>query len=758
MLCREVQNYISTAKGLPFFYIVGDEDYQAALEDLKQAGLSEVRMSDFCPKEDKYPSVDELVDYFRTSDVDYRDNKFVVIGLGEYLALRGSAIADKELRRLKTTTLGNARAVLLLRGVAEQAKKIVNDDNRMVEQQRVYLAKTLGTSIMVTNVTDDNGIVATKGIKPLLHTLEDGACNNIMASSSLLFDHSIIPVSTIQGAHSIIKLIIKDFDLDESIGSPEQWERLLKELGKNSKSLDAVFTKNGIDDGVLNDLAYYVSGLEYRNWLAFLFLKKNADTIQNTYLRMVVDSTTSFEDLKKNLLVGIISLSHTDSNFRSLYDDRKRLLKEFPEEDIAIFVKANEIYPEESIYRLTDNTLLERKTIIKWIARYGINDALSYVYPALWEYLKKYTFNCPVLADELTEYFDAYKQQKLANTVSEAFISRMETYASQLLYAKLPTRDNAIKAVPDKKNAYLYWIDALGVEYMSYITALAKRKGLSIHIDITRSDLPTITSINKQFYEQWQGGKKYKEDQLDNIKHKEKGGYFFTDDEDPIHIPAELEVIEKAINTAAMELGMHHCKSFVIASDHGASRLAVIKKQEVPYDTDTKGEHSGRCCKVFDGCDAPYKVEDNGFIVLSDYGRFRGSRSANVEVHGGASLEEIVVPVITLTLKKQTGVQITVLHPDNIIADRHNGVTLTLYISDVESPDNVRIVVDDKTYQGKTDNGAHFVFELHDIKRAKTKPFSADVFDASDLIGTVSFRVKGKTATVKDGFDFGDEF
>ena len=91
-------------------------------------------------------------------------------------------------------------------------------------------------------------------------------------------------------------------------------------------------------------------------------------------------------------------------------------------------------------------------------------------------------------------------------------------------YTHLPTRDNAIKAIADKSSTYLYWIDALGVEYLSYITALAKKKGLSIRVDIGRSDLPTITSINKQFYEQWMGGKKYKEEQLDNIKHKEKGG------------------------------------------------------------------------------------------------------------------------------------------------------------------------------------------------------------------------------------------
>ena len=83
MLCKEVRNYISTAKGLPFFYVVGDEDYGPVLEELKQADISIVRMSDFCLRDDKFPSVDELVDYFRTSDVDYRDNRFVVVGLGD---------------------------------------------------------------------------------------------------------------------------------------------------------------------------------------------------------------------------------------------------------------------------------------------------------------------------------------------------------------------------------------------------------------------------------------------------------------------------------------------------------------------------------------------------------------------------------------------------------------------------------------------------------------------------------------------------
>ena len=758
MLSPEVENYIATAKGLPFFYIVGDENYCSILHELAQAGLSIVRMSDFCPKEDKFPSIDELIDFFRTSDVDYRNNKFVVVGLGEYLSIRGADFAEKELRRLKNTTLGNARAILLLRGVATQATKMINDDSRMIEQRRAIISGNLLTNITITNIKEDVGLVAKKGIKYLLNTIENGECENILASSSLMFDTSLLPITTLTDSYSVIKLMIKDFVLDSILGTEEQWNRLLKDLNDCKKRISNVFKKYNINDSVLDDLHFAVSGLEYKNWLVFLYLKANVKTLQNEYLRTVVDNTNCFEELKDNLLTYIVSVSHKDPRFMTLYSGRKRIIRDFPEEDIAIFIKANEVNPDESIFRLTDNTLLEKKLIIKWIVRYGLCDAVSYVYPDLNDYLRRYIFDCPVLANELTEYFDLYKKQKVSNQISDKFISLVEKYAQELSYTQLPTRDNAIKAISDKNNAYLYWIDALGVEYLSYITVLAKRKGLSIHIDIVRSDLPTITSQNKQFFEQWSKDKKYKDEGLDNIKHKEKGGYFFTDDEAPIHIPAELEIIQKAINVAAMELGMHHYKSFIIASDHGASRLAVKKKQEIPYDTDTKGEHSGRCCKTFDGCDVPYFVEENKYIVLSDYGRFRGSRAANVEVHGGASLEEIVVPVITLTLKKHSDVQIRVMYPDNIIADRHDGVKLQLYISDVESANSIGIVVGEKSYHGTTEDGTHFEFALRDIKRAKGKPYVAEVFDSANLLGTISFKVKGKTADIRDDFNFDEDF
>ena len=120
-------------------------------------------------------------------------------------------------------------------------------------------------------------------------------------------------------------------------------------------------------------------------------------------------------------------------------------------------------------------------------------------------------------------------------------------------------------------------------------------------------------------------------------------------------------------------------------------------------------------------------------------------------MHGGATLEEVVVPIITLTLKKQTGITIKVMKPDSILVDRHSGILLNVYISDAENTNSVSIVLNGKRYTGKTSDGTHFLFELSDIKRAKK--YSADVYDGSDLIGKIDFTAKGKTGSVNSDFD-----
>lgn len=372
--------------------------------------------------------------------------------------------------------------------------------------------------------------------------------------------------------------------------------------------------------------------------------------------------------------------------------------------------------------------------------------------PALAQYLGEYVFDCGGLSDELTKYFKQYRLMKVTNQITPEFLAQVEQNAQKLPYTHLETRDSAILRIPDKKDAFLYWIDALGVEYLSYIAILAKKKGLSIHVDIAYVELPTITSINKGFFEKWAGSKKEKEPRLDEIKHKEEGGYFYRPGQAPVHLASELEVIRKSIDRAATELAMHTCKTFVIASDHGASRLAVIHHQEEKYDTDTKGEHSGRCCKEFADADLPQAICENGYLVLADYGRFKNSRAANVEVHGGASLEEVIVPIITLSLKKQCDLIIELLNADEVYCDRRLGTTIQLYISDADNTQSISVVIDEKRYAAKGSDKTHYEVNLYDMRRAK-KNVSAAIYDGDDLIGTVHFDIKGKMATVNNDFD-----
>jgi hypothetical protein len=349
----------------------------------------------------------------------------------------------------------------------------------------------------------------------------------------------------------------------------------------------------------------------------------------------------------------------------------------------------------------------------------------------------------------LTDYFEDYKRQKLSNSIEDNFVKEVENLAKGRKFNNLPTREEVIDGIADKDRAFLYWIDALGVEYLSFIEALSNQKGLSISITIARSTLPTITSLNCGFYNDWKWAKD-KNKKLDEIKHKDEGGYNFENDKSPIHLVKELEIISEAIDKAAVELGKNSCKKFVIASDHGASRLAVIYPQkEEKYETDTKGEHSGRCCKIsrqYDDIDCA--AEENGFLVLANYRRFKGSRAANVEVHGGASLEEVLVPIIELSLNNNKK-RIVKLIDENVIFDSRKGVEIGLFVN--FPAQNLYAVLNKKQYKASKIDKNRYLLKISDIKKAGQ--FLAEIYEGDNLIGKVEFKAQGKSGKINSDFE-----
>ena len=274
MLCENVKSYLANSKGLPFFYVVGDEDYKEILSEFTQSGVIIDRVSDFCPKDDKYPDIDDIIDHFRTLDMDYRQNKHVLIGLGEYLALRGAEITEKVLRRLKNTTLGTARVIILLRCVTPQINNLATEDGRIAEQKRLLVGENAISSLNVTCVkyfAQDNVAL---GIKNLLHDMEDCCGGKKYVKSDLDFSNSLIPVTYIHTAFSAVKQVASNSELAENMGTEAQWDRFFQELSKSEGSLDALFLKYGYEDEYEEDIYEKCAGFEFKNWIFFVFLKQ----------------------------------------------------------------------------------------------------------------------------------------------------------------------------------------------------------------------------------------------------------------------------------------------------------------------------------------------------------------------------------------------------------------------------------------------------------------------------------------------------
>ena len=739
-----VKKYLTSSVKTPYFLFISDRQYATAKVELLALGFDFVSTSSFCNSNDRMPDIDGLFTYInKAADVNVNEKKYVVTGLGEFLALRGSDEAARTLSRLKDHNIGNAKVVLLLRGLAPLIDEMRSDPR--FDNRRFSIIDKAECDLSFTLASPSVGLSVLSGFKEMLTELENGRFGNVVVNTAVNLDKAIFTVHRISSAYEGIKFSTSDFALVRSCGSDSRWVKLLKEVNQSNGSLDEVFEKHDFGNNPESNFYARIAGNDYHNWLYFICLKSKAETLQNGYLRCVLDKTIRFEDFRRNIQNVIIDIPHTDKQFASFYRERKALVEKFPESDIADFVVNSRQDVSESIYKLTDGTRVEREEIIAWLSKNGMVPQIDDIYPVLAAYLKKYVFKCPELSDLLTEYFVAYKRQKLSNKLEPEFLEKVDHLALSRKFNRLPTRNEIMDSV-DESGTFLFWLDALGVEYLGLIETLAQKRGLSLRVDIARAELPTITANNRDFFDAWQGHKE-KNSELDDTKHNDTGGYNFIDNELPIHLAKELDIIEAMIDKAATKLALRHCKRFLIVSDHGASRLAVLRRKEEKYDTDTTGEHSGRCCKLFQPYDLPFAAEENGYLVLADYGRFKGSRASNVEVHGGASLEEVVVPVIELSLKDGS---VTVkLVDETVTVDFRTGTEITLFIN---SPmQDVSVVLDGKRYSALQKDANHYSVKLLDTKRAGD--YSADVYTGDNLIGKIMIKAQGKSGKVNDAFD-----
>lgn len=243
-------------------------------------------------------------------------------------------------------------------------------------------------------------------------------------------------------------------------------------------------------------------------------------------------------------------------------------------------------------------------------------------------------------------------------------------------------------------------------------------------------------------------------DLLDDIKHHGEDSFDYEKEKNPIYLIRELEIIDELLKKIQASIFNGSYEKAIIISDHGASRLAVLHETENIWSMATSGEHSGRCCPVNELNSKPNAaIEENGFWVLANYDRFKGGRKANVEVHGGASLEEVAVPIIEIT-RKQTNIEAFILDSSRVItlaAKEH--ATPRIYVG-VKS-NSIGIMLNGQYYDALATSEPYiYSVDLADYTRKGTYTF--EILNGNDILASgQKFEIKKMGMSENAGlFDF----
>lgn len=685
-----------------------------------------------------------------------KENLFLT-GFTSYAKLLGSNILERELKSFITQTFSSHIVILCF-----QCADYLNFSDSRAERL-VYLVDDEGTTLpKIVFVSPEletfgEGDVF-DGLSSIFDAVEHSEISTLYVKTQRKKEDFPYSLYFLESKSDIFDVLISldpsTCSLEKEMGTVEEWGYAFEQIQKHHSWhnwLEGEFH-------LLSNLGIYVVRWnefgKMERWAYFIALKLYGVS-GNLLFQKAIGSSTSVTMLVREIYRSILDLEPNQEHFWEYYQQRKKLLADLneSEEEMIDYLQLLKIKGSNAIYYLTDSTQLEREELFRLFAEYHeeypknkLLEILEKVYPDLASYLSPYHLE----REELGEYFEEYKYQKVINHIYPEFIEKVQEYGKSRNYNLwLPTRTQVVDSL-SRDGMLLYFVDALGVEYLNFIRSECQNLQLMANISLCRCELPSITSMNKEFLESFTNIAP-KVESLDEVKHHPVESLNYHNTKLPVHLIKELEIIRNVLKNIRTKLVSGEVEKACIISDHGASRLAVIQEQDNQWQMASKGIHSGRCCPVSEAdVQSEYATESNGFWSLANYDRFKGGRKANVEVHGGATLEEVVVPVIEFTyLTGDMEVMIQSELPLEVSFRKKAEILLfsKTYLSKLTVCINGK-GIENKYYDAVAqDRNVHLV-AMPEVKQAGE--YAMSVFYNNNLISELSFTVKKEGSSQRD--------
>ena len=438
----------------------------------------------------------------------------------------------------------------------------------------------------------------------------------------------------------------------EELGDEENWNDLLKVIVKEGSFEEACCASLSINKYMVALFERWNQFSSFQKWLLWLWTRLQAGA---RYEIIAAKSSKAFSCYIDELYCCIIDYLNTE-HYQRFYGERKHvlsLIQSVPTE--RFWNRFNALNKKDALLCLTCLTDVEQKRIFTMISgvdyknRSNILVALKTVFPALYYYLQNDDQpNSAHLSSNHEKYFSEYKWLKATDTVSDEFISTVKSIAAEKgasVFSMKP-RNVWVSERYDDATSILF-VDGMGLEYVDYLAHLFSdldEQKYSVTIDAGYCSLPSITEINKDFM----NGRNTVEPpvrELDELKHSNNAH--------PESLIKQLRILD-GLKNRVLGLMVGNIHRIIIAADHGTSRLAV-KVRNTDYDNVYPRPEKasvykyGRFCEnTEDEVKYPTAINYNEKLVFADYSRFVQNGAPIDEIHGGAALEEWLVPIVTV--------------------------------------------------------------------------------------------------------------
>ncbi len=640
------------------------QSYIKLVRELTDMADLVIRMSDeqYCVGEDTIPDLREV----RAAISAERERNIIVTSVGEYLRFAKKYEAtEKCLRSIMTLPMHSTKRVWI---PIYAAKDIFQDVVGDLSEERYELyeieedADEFDCFVYSDDFSDENQIAENHGLRSLYK-----AWDNLNICSGLSFSTKKISMVENSTGNYSVHVIESPFEyirqhlaapnskFDRTLGSDDHWHKLAKYVGDAELSLEELLKKalniaKFDSQQIVSGWKHLFEDSEFGMWILWLWYKL-ALAAPGDYLGFAIQRAKTYNDIQSEIECAIFDCILRPT-FDAWVEERKKALLNIGISELcgSFWDALDSVKDERTKIKLLSNTTNKERTkiieIISGALKRGkkISDyksLLSEKYPELIQYLEEIKY----CSGSLAEYMQIYKQFK----IMDYYDLSISENAMAVDVFDFDSRGKILNSIKCSKDAYFLWIDGMGVEWMDMLIGKVSQKKSALSnpdVEIGMAVLPTTTSANMKIADPETVSFKFDElDSLSHIKDKSDCNYFSI-------IAKQFELMDKIADKIVEISNDNAGKAIVVTSDHGMSRMAAKAFHEKSGITPPMGaevENLGRYCilsaegNVLKPANA---YVDGKCIAFKEHSHFTCSGYAPGEIHGGASPEEWLVPII----------------------------------------------------------------------------------------------------------------